>query len=677
MRIRRGLTPVIESLLSRGDRRLLARIEPISGESPLGYLSRIAYIFQYEQTKWFYQLFGEYTTILTIVEGCYSLKTSHILRLQHNEWQHLAYERLNISQSIYCRFLGQTVRLNRLNLTRPRICPECLREHEICLAVWDLAFVAACPAHHKDLIVNCWKCTKPLRWSRPSATQCDCGADLREQVGPLADPHVEAMTAALYLATSMSNEGLRKHTSDLGFPPELNPLGLNSLTTLVAFLGAMGQGKQVKQTAYVPTSLESSIELLRSAGKVLAKWPNGLHDSLSRMQESDSQLADAITLKDAFGNHFRGLVGLGKEFAFLLNAFEKFLIIKWPGVVRRQHRSFSDSFHSQYPWVTAQEAKRITTTSIPLLLSMVRAGTLEGKFVMPQGGHRRTECWIRRSSLDNFISLRDKDHQRYMSQDAVGLTLGLSRDSIVELTLSGAITSVDRNEKHLPRGTYYEKRDVRRLSSLCQSLWGRKLNVGDSRGLISLADARRKILGGRGTLANVFIDIIKGVLVPVGHVSSADIVRFNGLVFRRSELRKYATPIQRRSLPTGFITHHEAARKLKTNTEVVRNLAAAKLLFSRPEPFNRFRIVSLEDVESFGQTYIAMQTLADQFKTRSVWVAQYLETKGVTVLTIDLPGKGKKLFVKRSDVSEVVIPRAKRARHQKEIALLEHSNRKA
>jgi hypothetical protein len=646
----------------------MVRIDPVSGESPLGYLCRTAGIFRYDRATWFEKLLGYHIPNLEVVKGQDAHKMSYTLRLQPDEWRGVYYERLYTKRrSKYCRFLDQPIRLDRLNLTRPRICPECLIEHEICLAVWDLAFVAACPTHHKDLIVNCWKCTKPLHWSRPLVTQCRCGADLRERVGPQADSHVEAITAAMYLAASMRNEGLRKHTTDLGFPPELDTLGLDSLTTLVAFLGAMGQGKHAKQSAYVPTSLESTIELLRSAGRVLANWPNGFHDYLSKMQESGSQFSDAITLKDAFGNHLRGLVGLGSEFTFLLVAFEKFLNSKWPGVVRRQHRSLSESFHLQYPWVTAQEAKRITATTIPLLRSMVLAGTLEGKFVMPQGGHRRTECWIRRSSLDNFISCRDMDHQRYMPQDAVALTLGLSKDSVVELCLCGAISSVDRSEKHLPRGTYYESRDVRRLSSLCRSLWGRKLNVGDSRGIISLADARRKILGGRGTLANVFTDIMKGALVPVGHVSSADIVCFNGLVFRRSDLRKYAKPIQRKSLPTGFITHHEAARKLKTNTEVVRNLAAAKLLFSRPEPFNRFRIVSLEDVESFGQTYIAMRTLADQFKTRSVWVAQYLQTKGVTVLTIDLPGKGKKFFVKRSDVNEVVIPRAKRARHQKEI----------
>lgn len=37
----------------------------------------------------------------------------------------------------------------------------------------------------------------------PFSIQCDYGGGLSEQVGQLADPHVEAMTAALYLAAGM------------------------------------------------------------------------------------------------------------------------------------------------------------------------------------------------------------------------------------------------------------------------------------------------------------------------------------------------------------------------------------------------------------------------------------------------------------------------------------------
>jgi hypothetical protein len=166
-----------------------------------------------------------------------------------------------------------------------------------------------------------------------------------------------------------------------------------------------------------------------------------------------------------------------------------------------------------------------------------------------------------------------------------------------------------------------------------------------------------------------------GSLVPVGHASSSGAAHFDDLVFRRSDLREYAIPTQSRPLPTGFIHHKEAACRLGTNTEVVRNLAAAKLLFSPAEPFNRFRVVSLKDVESFGRTYIGIQTLADQFKTQSAWVTRYLKAEGVMVLTIGLPGKGKKLFVRRSDVAEIVIPPAKRARPRSD-SLLEPSHAK-
>jgi hypothetical protein len=157
--------------------------------------------------------------------------------------------------------------------------------------------------------------------------------------------------------------------------------------------------------------------------------------------------------------------------------------------------------------------------------------------------------------------------------------------------------------------------------------------------------------------------MLTGTLVPVGHASaSINSVSFMDLVFRRSDLKKYAQPIKWISLPVGFITHEEAARRLNANVEVVRNLAAKNLIFSPEGRFNRFRIVSLDDVESFARTYIYIRAIADQFNTRSEWAARYLHNRGIRVLAIGLPGKGKKLFVRRADVSGIVIPPAKRAR---------------
>ncbi len=663
MKAQRKQTPVAE-VVNHDTERLMVRIDPVTGESPLGYLCRISGVFRYDKANWLDGLLGYHIPQLDIVKGQDALKTSHILRLHPDEWRETYYERsYTESRSKYCRFLGQPIRLDRLNLTRPRVCPDCLREHEVCLAIWDLALVAVCPIHHRYLVNDCWKCSKPLRWSRHSITQCQCGADLRSRVGPPVDAHIEAINATLYQAAGVRNGAQIPHVNTCGFPPELNGLSLNSLATLISFLGTMGQGKHMKQTAYIPTSLESTTQLVRNAGAVLANWPSGFHDCLSRMRDSSSQFANAVTFKNAFGNHFPDLIGLGEEFVFLRNAFEQFVMVKWPGVVRKQHRLFSESFRSQYPWVTAQEAMHIANVAVPRLISMVHSGALEGKFVNPQRGSARTECWIWRSSLDSFVSRREKEYSQYLPQSEAAAMLGLSIASIAHLGLCGVIPVVDGLEKKFPKGKYYEKRTIEKLTSLCRSHWGRGLHIEGSKTLISLESALHNMLGGRETLPNIFSNVLNGTLVPVGHTStSASHTSFKDLVFRRSDLRKYAKPVEWKSLPVGFTTQEEAARKLKTNTEVIRNLAAKKLLFSPAGRFNRFRIVSLDDVESFVRTYICIRALADQFNTRSDWVARYLHNRGVRVLAIGLPGKGKKLFVKRVDATGIVIPPAQRAR---------------
>lgn len=71
----------------------------------------------------------------------------------------------------------------------------------------------------------------------PFSIQCDYGGGLSEQVGQLADPHVEAMTAALYLADGMP---WIEFIDDSG-----------------GFFRGNGTRKTCKQPAYVPTSSQA------------------------------------------------------------------------------------------------------------------------------------------------------------------------------------------------------------------------------------------------------------------------------------------------------------------------------------------------------------------------------------------------------------------------------------
>lgn len=262
------------TLLNYSHRCLLSRIDPVAGESPLGYLRRVAGRFRYDKGGWLDDLMGRHVHLLDAIRGRDASEIASALRLQLTEWKALCCEEVSDdTRGRYCRFFGQPIRLGRLNLTRPRVCPECLCESEVCPAIWDLAIFASCPKHHRELVAECWKCCRPIRWSRLTVTQCRCGADLRQCASAPADVYVDSMSAALLRAGYPRENDQHASDSVMRFPPELNRLGLNSLAILVSFLGAMGRGRHVKQTSYAPTSLANATQVVRAAGNSLRIGP--------------------------------------------------------------------------------------------------------------------------------------------------------------------------------------------------------------------------------------------------------------------------------------------------------------------------------------------------------------------------------------------------------------------
>jgi hypothetical protein len=63
------------------------------------------------------------------------------------------------------------------------------------------------------------------------------------------------------------------------------------------------------------------------------------------------------------------------------------------------------------------------------------------------------------------------------------------------------------------------------------------------------------------------------------------------------------------------------------------------------EPFSGPRIVRVDDVERFSEDYVSISSIADRMKTRSRALAKRLKQQGKEILSIQLPGKGRKLFV--------------------------------
>jgi hypothetical protein len=102
------------------------------------------------------------------------------------------------------RLLGKRVGLYDLQLRTPRICPACVDENGYIEALWDLAWVRACPVHARKLLDTCPMCSTRFTWSRPGIAKCPKGHDVSKVVCEEATR--EEVGVARFLARKLYGE---------------------------------------------------------------------------------------------------------------------------------------------------------------------------------------------------------------------------------------------------------------------------------------------------------------------------------------------------------------------------------------------------------------------------------------------------------------------------------------
>jgi hypothetical protein len=163
-----------------------------------------------------------------------------------------------------------------------------------------------------------------------------------------------------------------------------------------------------------------------------------------------------------------------------------------------------------------------------------------------------------------------------------------------------------------------------------------------------LRDAVRIYLGREG-LAEVIGAVINGRLFPVER--RVFIPGLLGYFFCLDDLNAFRFRARAAvNPPNGFMTYKQAAARLSANVEIVRNLVASRLLKTSRERFRGSKLVRETDVNAFASKYVSVSFVAAELKTSSKSLVRSLHNSGVMVLDVTLQGKGKKLFVRRSDI---------------------------
>jgi hypothetical protein len=642
--------------------RLLFRVDPLPGESPRGYLCRVAHEHGYSGPLSLAQIAGLPRSGLERDDNARLI--AHVLRLETEEWRGLCYRHVNGPNRFDQRlFYGEQISAYDLNYRCPRICPLCVRECPVWWALWDLGLVTTCPLHRCHLLNQCPACKRSLAWQRPAVHQCRCGLDFRTITPEVATSDLIAINAAMYKAAGFSPGADAEHDlKDFGFPPGMLGLKLGALLRFILFVGAIREkdGLRQKQRPFGATDLVAATEIDRSAVAVLRDWPRPLREVLRHMLPPESTNPAALNFSAIFGNFYRHVFRVlpRSDFGFLHDVFEKFVIEDWKGLIRGQHRYFSAAVRQNSPWVAADEAERIARTGGGKVLDAVHEGQLEALFVTLRPGGSRTECWIRRDSLNRWIASRDAELARYVLRREAKRLLGLTNATILKVAASGAIRCVEGPEQNFPIGIFFFLReDVMKIKQAFEKNAVPTMVSSKPGELLTLRHAIKNYLGRDSALAAVIQAVVEGSLMPVGHARR--IRGITGYLFRSEDLRKYRPVSEIKTLPEAFFNFGEAAAMLGTRSYVVRGLVQKGFLtVAAGFRHGLSKLIPEKDVHRFAEQYVVTSALAKRFGLNSVSFTCHLKKSGTPLLAIPIPdvGKGFAFFLSKDVAAQIRLP---------------------
>jgi hypothetical protein len=625
------------------------RVDPLKWESPRGYLCRVAAAHSYASPLWLLNVAG--LSSPAEAEGEHNIDAmAFALRLSGEEWRSMTYLRIcGTGRFKKRRFLGHVVGASQLSLGISRVCSHCLIEQSVWWAVWDLGMSAACVRHRCLLSSRCSRCGQALKWNRPAVHLCHCGSDLRWQHAAPANCELLAVTEAIH---SMAGIAARTRGHVLGFPEELYELSLDAALTFLQALGSHSESPLKKRSAFAATQLASVTEVCESAAHALAEWPNGFYRVLSRTMASRAPTIPRMSFVQAFSNFYRYYLKVQShpEFQFLQKAFANFAAFKWQGVIRGQHRAFDVEIRQNAQFIPALQAGKASRTSSRQITTLVLKGLIKGFFIQTAKAKDRKECWIERQSLAKWLSKRNDDLKRYLPSTKAMQILGVTDATLRCLINAAVIRNIVGGDHGLPRGTYIPRADLTKILKAFHDAF-RASKVSSSLETVMLRDAVRIYLGREG-LVGVIRAVAKGRLSP--HDRCAHVPGLLGYSFCLDHLDAFRFRTRNRlKPPDGYLTFKQAAARISVNAEVVRNLVSNQILKPCRNRVQGAKVVREKDVDNFASQYVSLSSIAADFKTSSRYLARLLQPQDAGVLRIPLPGKGQKIFVRRSAVGSL------------------------
>lgn len=252
--------------------RLLVRGQPSAEESLLGFLIRLTESNNLSSPERLYRLIqGSSPTYPSRHD---LLKFAHVSGCSFSDLdiRHYRHTLADNCKGSFNYFGNSLSRECFLTFFYPRICPECLSETEIALAIWDLTLVTTCHHHLIRLADTCGSCGKRLSWKRNRICYCNCGFDLRHS------PRSSSSGFPAFFSQHISRKlDLRSPVPRITAPDiyqDFWSLSLNAQFALVWLLGRLAPNHAHLKNGHGRAKLGvgAATSVLEAAASTMARW---------------------------------------------------------------------------------------------------------------------------------------------------------------------------------------------------------------------------------------------------------------------------------------------------------------------------------------------------------------------------------------------------------------------
>jgi hypothetical protein len=355
-----------------------------------------------------------------------------------------------------------------------------------------------------------------------------------------------------------------------------------------------------------------------AAAEILADWPRAFCRVLDQCRDRCPE-EDRGSLLRVFPEVYSTLYKHPRpqHFVAVLEAFEAYVIERWPGQLAKRHGRLEDRALGEPAWIRIRQAARLTGYPGSALKKLVSQGDLESQTWTTVRG--RSFLLLRRTGVETLLAA----HGPAIDLCQAAVRLGLSEDRLAHVlpkVCLGALAPLRQGGRWTIPAKWVEEWE-RFISDMPPET--------RTTGCLMVEEVLRFFLSDSDAFAQLLNAIRDGEVVPVGRVES--VRGLSGILIRRTTFREW-TDSRRPQLDS--LSVRAAAKRIGVKEEVAYYLARRGVLESTSTRVGRRleRRITERAIARFNESYVLAKTVAVRTGSSARAVQRFLSECGVTAV---------------------------------------------